>query len=311
MVKLPFLRALKRYFPDARITWFSAFGKTVYASTLKAIVSPYIQDIHEEVELGRKVHELLLNPYRGQHYDLVIDTQTAVIASLIVRGIPHQHFFSAAMGWRLSDIKPPHTYQKPRRLVDLVLDFAHLCSGHTDPLFADRKDDWFVELPESALDQARTLLPSGTPYTLLAPGAGSRDKCWPLDSFISLAKRLVETDQIPVFIIGPAEKEWYDPLKAHIPQARFPLQEAPSLSAELTIALGSQAQSAVTNDAGVGHLLAASGTSMVTLFGPTPAKKFRPNSRACVTLSAQDFDSNDMVDIPVDAVLEHLISEKA
>ena len=77
-----------------------------------------------------------------------------------------------------------------------------------------------------------------------------------------------------------------------MPTARFPLQDAKrrdggAASPLLTIALGQRLAAAVANDSGAGHLLAASGCPIVSLFdlpmaslplrcGGRPAKKSNP-----------------------------------
>ena len=59
---------------------------------------------------------------------------------------------------------------------------------------------------------------------------------------------------------------------------------------------------AVANDAGVGHILAAADTPLVSLFGPTPPDKFAPAASRLEIVRAQDFDGEDMSAIPEDAV---------
>lgn len=79
-------------------------------------------------------------------------------------------------------------------------------------------------------------------YVALAPGAGGRHKCWPLQNFIALAKDLIQEELAPVFILGPAEEEWKELIESSLPNVECPLQKGDPLSVYLTIALGQRCQ---------------------------------------------------------------------
>ncbi len=133
----------------------------------------------------------------------------------------------------------------------------------------------------------------------IAPGAGDRRKCWPLDRFIALGRRF----ETPVVLLGPDEAEWHDDLKTALPAARFPFQ-ATRLGADpaLSLAVARRLRAAVANDAGMGHLLAAGDCPLVSLFGPTPAGKFAPFAEKLTVIEAQAFGGDEMAAIPLEAV---------
>jgi ADP-heptose:LPS heptosyltransferase len=70
----------------------------------------------------------------------------------------------------------------------------------------------------------------------------------------------------------------------------------------LTIALGRRMTAAVANDSGTGHMLAAADIPLVSLFGPTPARKFAPGATRLTVVQAQDFGADSMDAIPTAAV---------
>jgi ADP-heptose:LPS heptosyltransferase len=77
------------------------------------------------------------------------------------------------------------------------------------------------------------------------------------------------------------------------------------------MALARRLAAAVANDSGTGHLLAAAGCAMVSLFGPTRPQKFAPAARRLAVVDARDFGEADMASIPVAAVtaaLETMLS---
>ena len=72
------------------------------------------------------------------------------------------------------------------------------------------------------------------------------------------------------------------------------------------MALAERASVCVANDSGTGHLFAATGRPLISLFGPTPPAKFRPETDPLIVLRAQDFGSGEMAAIPVEAVAHAL-----
>jgi len=125
LIKLPFLRALRAVFPRARITWLAGRGRTVFATTLAPLV---VSLIDETVELaGIRGDEWL--PYKpaplaGRRFDLVIDTQRRVRTTLALRRIDHRVFVSGALGWLLSDRRPPSGRRKHPALARQLMALA-------------------------------------------------------------------------------------------------------------------------------------------------------------------------------------------
>ena len=77
-------------------------------------------------------------------------------------------------------------------------------------------------------------------------------------------------------------------------------------------AVAARCTAGVANDAGPGHMIAAAGIPLLSLFGPTPPAKFSPVAARSVVLRAQEFGGAEMSRIPleaVDAALERLIAE--
>ncbi len=303
LIKLPFVRALRSAFPQSRITWLAGKGHTVFADTLAPIVAGLIDEVVDEAGIGSRPLELLGNPLPGRAFDLIIDTQRRLLTTLIIRRIRHKRFISATAAYLLSDGKPGNTARPASSLAGQMMQLAEAAAGR--PVTAD------FPLPrDPAVEtEADRLLPSGPRYVGLAPGAGGKHKCWPLDRYIALAAGL--KDAVPVFLLGPAEAEdWAGTIRAALPQALLPLQRATTLTPTLTIALGRRLAAAVANDSGTGHMLGASDIPLISLFGPTPADKFAPLTRRARIIRAQDFGGKAMEAIPpaaVEAALAQLL----
>lgn len=299
LIKLPFIRALRAAFPAARITWMAGKGHTVFADTLAPLVDGLLDEVIDRADIGSRVAELLRNPLPGRRFDLIIDTQRRLLTSLILRRIRHGRFISAAAGFRLSDARPPagpRPAAMAAQMMRLVEAAAPECAAAAAALPRDAATE----------DLADRLLPAGPTYVGLAPGAGGKHKCWPLERYCQVAGTVAARGMIPVVLLGPAEREWVEIIRNSVPAALTPLQQAPNPTPMLTIALGRRMAAAIANDSGTGHMLALSDIPLVSLFGPTPAEKFAPATPRLRVLRAQDFGGESMSAIPIAAVEQAL-----
>ncbi len=260
----------------------------------------------DEAGIGTGAGELfhLRRPLPGRRFDLVVDTQRAVARTLRVRRIRHGLFLSGTAGFRFSDRRPPPGTPRPRHLIDYL-------SGLLDLAVPAAATGGVPDLPVPAALRAtaEALLPTGPVYVGIAPGAGDKAKIWPLAGFIEIARRQVAGGRVPVFFIGPEERPWLDRLRAAVPEARFPEWEAAAERAGargpvFAIALAGRLTVAVANDLGAGHMLAAGGAPLVSLFSKHDPEKYAPRARALRVVDSKTFGGIAPDLIPVDAVAD-------
>ena len=303
VMKLPFVRALRRAWPAARVTWCAGKHNSAFARELGPLVAGLIDEVIEQAGFDRPLGLIGRRPLAGRRFDVLIDTQRGVATSLLLRRVRHGRFVSGAARFLLSDAKPPRGYERPPGMVRQMLDLLELAAGApADPQAP-------LAIDPAAEAAARAALPAGAVHVGLAPGAGGRQKCWPLDNFIALARRQVAQGRRPAFILGPAEADRVETLRAAVPQALYPTlgpDGVPAPSIAFTIALGQRLAAAVANDSGAGHILAAADAPLVSLFGPTRAAKFAPAARRLVVIEARAFGAAAMEAIPVEAVADAL-----
>lgn len=305
LMKIVFLRGLRAAFPGARITWMTTSG-SVFAHGLREVAGPPLLDqVVERCGVGVAPREWLKPPPRLGPFDLLLDTQKLAWRTISAWRVPHHRFCTAATLWRgLDGAKVgPHA-------LDSLFALLETAVGRPVP-----RDLSPLALPAPLTTAAAAALPGDTmPRIALAPGAGSRIKCWPLDRFIALAQAQQALGREMVFLLGPQEAGWRAPLSAAVPGAQFP-EDHPAF-AELerkagpqplrAVALAARCAAAVANDAGPGHLIAASGAPLLSLFGPTKPSKFSPVAARSVVMRAQDFGGDGMDRIPVEAVADAL-----
>lgn len=306
ILKLPFLRAIRDAYPHAQITWIAGIGPCFFEGVLKPLVDGLIDECVTEFFIDDTPRELFMRwtPMANRNFDLILDAQRNPIRTLVLRRIPHRLFISGCWRYFFSKRRPPETLIHPSLLTEKLLGLVAAAAGHVIrpshiwPLSAE----WHTAAKQS--------LPDGPHYLGLAPGAGKKGtgKCWPLDQFIALARMHQQEDLTPVFFLGPEESQWLEPLRQGIPGALFPEWDRTGIPENIkgpafAMALAHRLDAAVANCSGIGHILAAGGVPMVTLFGPTRASKYAPYTSNLITLRAQDFDPSGSIEaIPLEAV---------
>lgn len=302
VLKLPLLLALCDAFPGAEISWVPGTSGAFYLrGQLAPLVGGRIAEFVTDLAIPTDPRKALVmrHPILDRHFDLIVDTQRYLGRTVFLRRIPHRRFISGTWRYVWSNARPPRPLPlRPPMLVDKLLGLAAAAAGRPVTVASP------IPLPPALRARAAQLLPPGPSYVGLSPGAGNKGtgKCWPLEGFIALAKQQAERGRVPVFLLGPEERDWVALLRASVPAALFPEQVEPPGGPCLTAALGERLAAAVANCSGTGHLLAAGGAPMISLYGPTRPEKYAPFARALICLKAQDYGSARIAAIPFDAV---------
>ena len=306
LLKLPAMAALRRAFPGADITWLAGGGPSLFAGQLAPLAEGLVDRVEDRLRLGCSWREWRQRPPLAGRYGVIIDTQTVLRATLLLRRLPHDRFISPAARFLFSDRRPGAEGfggNLRRRLLQLIRLAAAGPVG----------DDYELRLPRAYRDLAAGLLPPGPVYVGLAPGAGGRDKCWPLERYLELGRLQLDRGRTPVFLLGPDEREWLPVIRERLPGALLPEEEpvAGSLRGPLLcMALAGRLAAAVANDSGAGHLLAFGGAPLVSLFGRTSVEKFVEDGGVRLVVRAEDFGSDRVGDIPLaaaDSALEECL----
>ncbi len=312
LFKLPFLKDLRRRFPDDRIVWITRHS-TVYEGVLKYVACLCLDTVHSNTGLGNSVLHAILppRPLRRLHFDVLIDTQSVIARSLAAKRLSHDFFVSSAGKFLFSDRKPPRGQTRPAHFLDRMTQILDLAA----PPIGALPDLSLV--PEDARAAAEVLLPAGPRYIGFAPGAGDPNHRWPLDRFLAVARQRAQIGDLPVFFLGPAEINMLSEIREAIPEARFPEMEAAAWDANgpdgavprgppLVMALAGRLAGALCNDSGPGHMLAAGGTPLVVLYGRHDPAKYQPRGAPVAFLWARDYGGREPACIPVQDVIAAL-----
>lgn len=310
--KLAFVEECRRRFPDAAITWIAGLGPSAYAGVLKSLVANWLDEVIENPGIGR-AGQLFdpRPPLAGRRFDVVIDTQRNVLRTLCVRRIRHGSFVAGTADFWLSDVRPPDPKAQPRSLIPRLRFLLDLVS---EPSTTPPSP---VRVGADYRDLAARLLPEGPTYVGIAPGAADTSKIWPLERFIEVAHVQVGAGRVPVFFLGPDEADWLERIEAAMPRALFPewsrTDDRQDLKGPmLVMALGARLAAAVANDSGVGHMLALSGSPLVSLFSQHDPEKYAPRAMRLAIIDSKDYGGTDPSLIPIEPVIravDGLLSE--
>jgi len=125
----------------------------------------------------------------------------------------------------------------------------------------------------------------GDDLLCLAPGSAWPTKRWSADGFAAVAGAGSRRGLRVVVVGTDSERELCARVATDAPGA---LVLAGETSPAELVALLARARVVVGNDSGVGHLAAAVGTPVVTVFGPTvPAQGFAPVGPGCTTVGLE------------------------
>jgi hypothetical protein len=132
------------------------------------------------------------------------------------------------------------------------------------------------------------VMPTRKPV-VIQPGSGSSHKCWQLENFLSIAKKLECKGIEVIFLLGPAEAE--------LPINRDAMAAIDLAGGQLTnlplaevLAVLSNAAGYIGNDSGITHLAAALGVRTVAVYGPTDPALYAPVGPAVKVLKSRDAD---------------------
>jgi ADP-heptose:LPS heptosyltransferase len=308
LFKIPFLKQLRARFPDARITWLAGIGPTTYATTLAPAVGGLLDEVIPQGGVGTTARHLLpfQRPLPDRRFDLIVDTQRSVFRTMVVRRIRHGRFVAGTADFLLSDVRPAKGTKLPRPLLERLAALLDLVS---DPPAAPPPAGLAVD--PAFREVAAAALPDGPTYVGISPGAGDKAKVWPLDRFVEVARAQLAAGRVPVFLVGPDEQEWLPTLRADVPEALFPEWDRHDGRPEvkgpvLVIALAERLAAAVANDSGTGHMLAAGGTPLVSLFSKHDPAKYAPHAARLEIIDSKDHGGTDPSLIPTDLVLAAL-----
>jgi heptosyltransferase-1 len=307
VMALPALSALRRNFPQARISWLV---RPEFAPLIEG--HPHLDEIilFDRKQLGRAWFDPaafksllgLISNLRRSRFDAVLDLQglfrTASLAWLsgckrrfgpIWRKEFARHFYTTAIPAKLEWVHVVDYFLKLVEAMgasDLRVEFVlpqkpAAAASARDLLrrIGEAEGCRVGSEPTRPPDQcAQDAWGKTPPYAVLIPGSAQVSKCWPAERFGALTDRLASDHGLAVVATGSrAESPMIERIQSLAKQPVANLAGRTSL-AELTEVLRS-ASLVVSNDTGPGHIAAALGRPLVMMFSWSNPQRVGPYGR--------------------------------
>ena len=227
-------------------------------------------------------------------FDLIIDLQTKLRNTLILKKIPHNLFYSKTLNGYLCSKK-----------------IKMFSNNHFENLSLFFEEDIIElefkvkKLPKEIISEAKRLLPHSNYIGFsITQGNKYRKKSWSIYKFTALANKILSKNKIPVFFIEKEKIDLIEKIKNQVPAALFPELNSKLACPALVTALASRLNSAVTIDNGIMHMMSLANIPMIVLFGPTNSDKFAPKNKFVQILDSKKIHkTKDINSIAVDEVL--------
>ena len=242
-----------------------------------------------------KIKKLNINKF-----DLIIDLQSKIRNTLILKKIPHNFFISPTFNFKLS--KPSLNIKMDSSINNNILNAINEIFKTNYKLI-----EYDIQKVDNKFEiESRKLLPNKNYVGLsITQGNVYRKKEWPISHIIDLCKKFKQRNKIPVFFIQKNNVELKNKISNLIPEAIFPEHESSLSSPALVTHLGKRLDFAISIDNGVMHMLSLSKTPMIVLFGPTSSEKFAPNYKRLIALDSKKIkNTSDISSISAEDVLK-------
>ncbi len=239
-----------------------------------------------------------------EKFDIIIDLQSKLRNTIILRSIPHKIFYSSTFNFMFCSNKEEFILDKNKDIAESTIENLNILLKTNIKQIKynlDKYSDLFDK-------EAKRLLPNNSYIGFsITQGNAYRKKSWPINSFIELAKRIITKNKVPVFFVEKKYEDLVNKIKSEVPNAIFPEHNTQIPCPTLVTALAKRMDKIISIDNGVMHMAALANIPMIILFGPTNSNKFAPKNQNIVVLdSKQIYKSSDISKIGVEDVLRHI-----
>ncbi len=294
VLALPALTALRKSFPDAKISWLI---RTEFAPILEN--HPHLNKIilFDRKFLGKAWFHpgafssliSLIKRLRHSEFDAVIDFQGLFRTASLAWLSGCKKRFGIAGAREFAHLFYTHKIKQTKDCIHLVDFYLNIIKAAG----ATKLDVEFILAEHSeAAGSIRNLLKnhyvSPDNYVVFIPGSAHEDKRWPIERFAKLAEKISSHHKLPIVATGDTgEVALIEKLKdlSKVPIANV----AGKTSLSELVVLLSNAKLVVSNDTGPGHIAAALSTPLVLMFSWSNPARIAPYKRIECLVAREPF----------------------
>jgi len=236
-------------------------------------------------------------------FNIIIDLQSKLRNTLILKQIPHNFFFSSTFNFYFNKPKVL-VAQKDKSIINRIIQSIKI---YTHNNFKIVKYDTKLINP-LYYAEAKKLLPRNNYVGLsITQGNPYRKKSLELSTILEITRYLLSINKKPVFLITKDHIKLKKKIESYFKNVIFPEFKSKINNPCLAIMLGKRLDYAITIDNGLMHLLSLSNTPMIAIFGPTSSDKFAPRTNNIKIISSQKlFNSKDINLITPKIIIEQI-----
>jgi ADP-heptose:LPS heptosyltransferase len=260
---------------------------------LNFIKKPKIEILHfgfrwkHFLEIGKIVKR------NNLHFDIIIDLQSKLRNTLILKRIPHAFLFSSTLNFFFNRPKILITNKKKsinERIIECLIIY-------TQNNFETIKFNTKLIDPSFNTEATRLLPDKNYVGLSITQGNPYRKKSLQINTILEIVKYLLSINKKPVFLIEKKYSDLKNQIETHVKNTLFPEFETEVNNPCLTIMLGRRLDYSITIDNGVMHLLSLANVPMIAIFGPTCADKFSPKVDKIKIISSQKLFNSKNIDL--------------
>ena len=302
------LVSLHEHYTDHEIYLLQAHQNNLFENTLKELNLNFVKKTPIKfMYFGfRLKHYFQLNSLikeKNIFFDIIIDLQSKLRNTIILKKIPHNIFISSTFN---------NFFLQPKIKIDnkeknIIYRIANYIKVLNDNKFILKKYNINL-IKKLYFDEANRLLPSNK-YVGISITQGNlyREKKLPLSYIVDVAKYLLSINKKPVFLIEKKHFKLKEELESKLKDIIFPEFNSNLNDPCLLILLAKRMDYAISIDNGVMHLLSLANIPMITIFGPTSSDKFAPKENNIKILSSQKlFNSKNVNLISPKIIIEQI-----
>ncbi len=237
-----------------------------------------------------------------QKFDLIIDIQSKLRNTIILKQFPSNKFYSSTFNFKFCSEKK--NYQSTKFENINILRNIELLINNKIPQIKFNLNS----IDSKYFQEAKRLLPDNNYIGFsMTQGNVYRKKSWPIDKFLNIAESVSKKNKKPVFFVEKSNQELIYKIKNNINNALFPEIESSLSGPPLVTALSSRLEKAISIDNGIMHMMSLAEIPMIVLFGPTNSKKFSPKLKNIEILDSKNlYQSDDITKITEEDVIRVL-----
>jgi len=302
------LVSLHEHYTDHEIYLLQAHQNNLFENTLKELNLNFVKKTPIKLMYFgfRLKHYFQLNSLIKENnifFDIIIDLQSKLRNTIILKKIPHNIFISSTFN---------NFFLQPKIKIDnkeknIIYRISNYIKVLNDNKFILKKYNINL-IKKLYFDEANRLLPSNK-YVGISITQGNlyREKKLPLSYIVDVAKYLLSINKKPVFLIEKKHFKLKEELESKLKDIIFPEFNSNLNDPCLLILLAKRMDYAISIDNGVMHLLSLANIPMITIFGPTSSDKFAPKENNIKILSSQKlFNSKNVNLISPKIIIEQI-----